>query len=223
VDASAAIESQGYAVVENAVGASLCDELARAFPAGEKAGSRRLLEHSVVAEAVAHLRSRSPVASLLPHHAVAVQCTLFSKSDAANWLVPAHQDLGIPVAGRVDDEACAGWSEKEGRLFVQPPVAVLERLLAVRVQLDDAPPRAGELRVAAGSHRLGRLPARDVAAVAARRPMKACVVPRAGALVLRPLLVHASGKAPAGVVRRVLHLLFGPPELPYGLRWANTL
>jgi hypothetical protein len=47
-----------------------------------------------------------------------------------------------------------------------------------------------------------------------------CVVPRGGVLAMRPLLVHASKKAMPGVVRRVLHFLFGPPKLPHGLEWS---
>jgi hypothetical protein len=39
-------------------------------------------------------------------------------------------------------------------------------------------------------------------------------------LVMRPLVLHASSKATGTSKRRVLHILFGPPELPYGLEWA---
>jgi ectoine hydroxylase-related dioxygenase (phytanoyl-CoA dioxygenase family) len=92
-------------------------------------------------------------------NAVAAQCTLFSKSIATNWLVPLHQDLSIPVAERVDSGRCSGWSEKEGELFVQPPVQVLEQVLALRLHLDDCDERNGALRVVPGSHLLGRLDA----------------------------------------------------------------
>ncbi len=30
-----------------------------------------------------------------------------------------------------------GWSEKEGSMFVQPPIALLERMVALRLHLDD--------------------------------------------------------------------------------------
>jgi hypothetical protein len=43
------------------------------------------------------------------------------------------------------------------------------------------------------------------------------------ALVLRPLLLHSSSKASGSGMRRVLHFLFGPPELPYGLRWQHAV
>lgn len=39
---------------------------------------------------------------------------------------------------------------------------------------------------------------------------------------MRPLLVHASRKASLDTVRRVLHVLFGPPVLAHGLRWGTV-
>jgi hypothetical protein len=47
----------------------------------------------------------------------------------------------------------------------------------------------------------------------------ACAAPRGSALVMRPLLLHGSSKARGTRLRRVLHFLFGPRELPFGLRW----
>jgi hypothetical protein len=44
-------------------------------------------------------------------------------------------------------------------------------------------------------------------------------VARGGALVMRPLLLHASSKATSLAPRRVLHFVFGPPKLPAGLEW----
>ena len=58
----------------------------------------------------------------------------------------------------MDVEKCLGRSQKEGILFVQPPRAVLEQLVAVSVHLDDCAERHGPLRVVPGSHRFaGRL------------------------------------------------------------------
>jgi hypothetical protein len=215
------LEANGFACVPLAVTEALCAELRESFAAAES--SRCLLREPLVALAVQHLRTASPVAGLLPANAVAVQCSLFSKSAAANWLVPPHQDLSIPVAEHVPSAACGGWSEKQGLLFVQPPSELLAQLVAVRIQLDAPSLHSGELRVAPGTHRLGRVPASQVSSVASTSSMQACVVPRGGALVMRPLLVHASRKAAPGTLRRVLHLLFGPPVLSHGLRWGHAV
>jgi hypothetical protein len=47
-------------------------------------------------------------------------------------------------------------------------------------------------------------------------------VPRGGAMVMKPLLLHASSKASISGMRRVLHFVFGAAELPGGLRWPDT-
>jgi hypothetical protein len=42
-------------------------------------------------------------------------------------------------------------------------------------------------------------------------------------LVLKPLLLHASSKASMPSQRRVLHFVFGPPVLPFGLEWPQAV
>jgi len=221
--ADASLEEDGFACVPLAIPEVLCAKLSKSVALSDVAGSRLLLREPLVSQTVQHLRTSSPVTALLPANAVAVQCSLFSKSAASNWLVPPHQDLSIPVAEHVPASELGGWSEKEGLLFVQPPADLLSQLVAVRIQLDSPTPNSGELHVAPGTHRLGRIAAAHVTSVAPLSAMHICVVPRAGALIMRPLLVHASRKAAAGTVRRVLHLLFGPPVLSHGLRWADAL
>jgi hypothetical protein len=76
--------------------------------------------------------------------------------------------------------------------------------------------------VVPGSHRDGRV--RDAEAIALRDASGtvACHVPRGGAMLMRPLLLHASSKATGTSRRRVLHFLYGPPDLPLGLAWARS-
>lgn len=47
-----------------------------------------------------------------------------------------------------------------------------------------------------------------------------CPVAQGAGMAMRPLLLHASSKATGSSRRRVLHFLFGPPALPFGLEWA---
>jgi hypothetical protein len=44
-------------------------------------------------------------------------------------------------------------------------------------------------------------------------------VPKGGAMIMRPLLLHASSKSSVGLPRRVLHFVYGPAALPEGLCW----
>lgn len=159
----------------------------------------------------------------LPSDAVAVQCTSFVKSADHNWLVSIHQDLSIPVAERVESSACSGWSEKEGEVFVQPPVGVLETVLAVRLHLDDCDESNGALRVVPGSHKLGRVSSAEALQLRERLGEQTVRVPKGRAMLMRPLLLHASSKVVADTPRRVLHFVFGPRSLPEGLRWRAAV
>jgi ectoine hydroxylase-related dioxygenase (phytanoyl-CoA dioxygenase family) len=166
------------------------------------------------------LRNEPKIRSRLPNDAVAVQCTFFDKSEHQNWLVAYHQDLSIPVSERIASTTCSAWSEKEGIIFVQPPVEVLEQLVAVRIHLDGCTDENGPLRVVPGSHMKGRLSAEDAQRYRSTTEEVTCNAPRGSALLMRPLVLHSSSKAKNPRPRRVLHFLFGPPELPLGLRWA---
>lgn len=221
--------SEGFLLLPDVLAAAQCDALAqrlRPAPAG-KAGSRSLLSQPWCRALAGQLRSHAALAPLLPPDALAVQCTLFEKSTGRNWLVPLHQDLSIPVAARVPDPRLRGWSEKEGVLFVLAPVDVLQQLVAVRLHVDDCSLDDGPLRVLPGSHQLGLLDEVALSGVAAHaaaptwqdRREVVCAAPRGSVLVLRPLLLHASSRAGGTSLRRVLHFVFGPRQLPCGLQW----
>jgi hypothetical protein len=191
--------------------------------AGSGAGTRDLLQKPWCAELARRIRTHPLVAPLLPPDAVAVQCTFFQKSTGQNWLMPMHQDLSIPVRERGVDSRLTGWSDKDGTLFVQPPDEILGQLVAVRLHIDACALADGALRVVPGSHTSGRLSAADAVKARERFGEMACEVAQAGALVLKPLLLHASSKASGSSRRRVLHFVFGPPSLPWALAWHTAV
>lgn len=208
----------GAVVLGPLIDAHGCDAAIAMLGGIAGAGSRNLLDVPGVRDLAAHLRRHPALAPLLPADAVCVQCTLFAKGTGAHWSVGAHQDLSVPVARRVDAPGFGGWREKEGVLFVQPPVDVLAAMVAVRLQLDPDAADAGPLEIVPGSHRT-RLSAAQAATFDASA-RTACVPPRGGAVVMRPLVVHASAKGDPARPRRVLHFLFAPRHPPYGLKWA---
>ena len=215
------LQDSGYVVIPDVVGIQEIREIARFVDdhVGSGAGTRRLIERRWCGELADRLARDTRLSEALPIDAKSVQCTFFVKSRVNNWLVSLHQDLSIPVAERVDNPECRGWSEKEGELFVQPPVSILTDVIAVRVHLDDSDERNGALRVVPGSHLLGRLTADG--AMRAREELGETwvIVPRGGVMVMKPLLLHASSKISSQNTRRVLHFVFGPTRLACGLRW----
>lgn len=217
------LAQQGFAIVPAALPLRHVNEIAIRLESLESdgPGSRTAMDQDWCWQLAAFLRSL-PVLSEVLRNRVAVQCTYFDKRSDANWLVPIHQDLSIPVKEFVEAEALTGWTRKQERIFVQAPVDVLEKMIAVRFHLDDSDHGNGPLRVIAGSHRLGRIPSRDCARHRAEHGEVDCVVPRGGVILMKPLLLHASSKSMTSRRRRVLHFVFGPHDLPHGLAWAQA-
>jgi ectoine hydroxylase-related dioxygenase (phytanoyl-CoA dioxygenase family) len=126
--------------------------------------------------------------------------------------VPLHRDFSIPVKSKVASPNWSVWSVKETVQYGRPPEFVLQSLVAVRVHLEDTNSDNGALEIVPGSHVSG-------VSCGVRH---AYFVPKGGALVLRPLLLHASSKVKSGT-RRVLHFVYGPSQLPDGAEWANAI
>ena len=217
--------TNGFAVVPSVLCAEECEAIANVISPvlAASGGSRCLLSHSWCIALASQLRTHPMLSTMVPAAFIAAQCTYFEKSTARNWLVPIHQDLSIPVAERVNSPALSGWSKKEAALFVQAPVEVLEQLVAVRLHLDACTSDDGPLRVVPRTHKLGRIMPESAVAIRHTNASVACEAQRGDALVLRPLLLHASSKSTGAGKRRVLHFLFGPRELPHGLRWHRAV
>lgn len=221
------IDELGFAVVEPALESEIVDHLTRAVDVIGKGGCAP--GHGGVRDALRRVPDLPPiikhpavaglVRATLGPEAFAVRGILFDKSAVANWKVPWHQDLTVAVRARTQVDGYGPWSKKGGVLHVQPPVPVLENMIAVRVHLDDCGPTNGPVRVLTGTHRLGRLSSMAIAEAQQRHQEVMCSVPRGGLLAMRPLLLHASSAAVVAGRRRVLHLEFAAFELAPGLEW----
>jgi ectoine hydroxylase-related dioxygenase (phytanoyl-CoA dioxygenase family) len=152
-----------------------------------------------------------------------VRGILFDKIPNANWKVPWHQDLTIAVQERMESEGFGPWSMKADVLHVQPPAAVLENMISVRLHLDNCDAENGALRVIPGSHLLGRIAEARIEGIRKNTEDQVCVVGAGGALLMRPLLLHASSQARVPGHRRVIHLDFASAQLPLGMKWFSEL
>jgi hypothetical protein len=219
-----AFTTQGFALVPQVLGSAECESVAfrLAGVSPDSAGTRGLLSQAWCRALSATLHRHPLLAPLIPAGFVAVQCTFFEKSASRNWLVPVHQDMSIPVAARVEHAGLGGWSEKEGVLYVQPPIELLEQLVAVRLHIDACGAEDGPLRVIPGSHLQGRMEAQAAAAARQVQAEAVCTAERGSVMAMRPLLLHASSKSTGNSRRRVLHFLFGPRLLPFGLQWPQA-
>jgi ectoine hydroxylase-related dioxygenase (phytanoyl-CoA dioxygenase family) len=240
-----ALYQQGIVKISSVLSDAQCTNLGTSISASacdsqsQSGGLRNLLAHDWCQSTITQLLARPALRALLPPSAIAVQCNYFKKSFANNWAVAMHQDTIIPVAARVNHPALKGWSLKQGQHFVQAPSAVLEQMVAFRLHLDTCYAENGALRVVTGSHRQGILFSTQIAQTTKdENIIVTCAAGMGDVWAMHPLVLHASSRVtdagPAVVdavaetlpsrinKRRVLHLVFAPPELPYGLSWPNA-
>jgi hypothetical protein len=229
------LERDGFAVVPEVVAPHEVEALALAIDRSNPLGVSLRREADLygmrdILRAVPEIRrlAGSPglvglAESVLGPGAFAVRGVLFDKTSTVNWSVPWHQDLTIAVARRVETPGFGPWTVKAGIPHVRPPVEVLERMVTLRVHLDDCGLGSGPLRVVPGSDRGGRLSAEATRDWLDRVEPVDCPVPSGGVLVMRPLLLHASSVATEPRRRRVIHLEYAVDALPGGVDWFEKV
>jgi ectoine hydroxylase-related dioxygenase (phytanoyl-CoA dioxygenase family) len=171
-----------------------------------KAGARHVLGVPIVHELAKDRRLMAIAARFAGNAPIPFRATLFDKSPGANWLVAWHQDTALPLCRRIEDGEWGPWSTKGGVLYAHAPAWALERVVALRVSLDDSMATNGPLRVLPETHRNGVLAEERIEQVARDLTPVECVTLSGGVVVMRPLTVHASSKSTDDRPRRVLHI-----------------
>ncbi|MBS1802711.1 MAG: phytanoyl-CoA dioxygenase family protein [Acidobacteria bacterium] len=225
------IENDGYATRESIVSQQEVDQLInsvereQAGQAVERSGKifavRNLLDSPEIRKLAQSKSVLELARTILGSGAFPVRGILFDKIPEANWKVPWHQDVTIAVRDRTEVDGFAPWSTKAGVLHVQAPPSVLENMISIRLHLDACDESNGALQVIPGSHRSGRIPETDIPAAIAESKPQTCAVNRGGALLMRPLLLHASSASQSPAHRRVIHLDFAGRQLPAPLKWLS--
>jgi len=215
------VKNDGFALVENVLPREECERLVALLGPVDGAGRRNLLQKPEIEALVASAGMLELVQPYLEKKPRAVRGIYFDKTPQANWSVTWHQDLLVPVREKIQTDGFGPWSTKAGILHVQPRAHVLERMLTVRLHLDDTDETNGALRVLAGSHKRGVLASEAMDELCAREKAVSCCVPVGGALLMRPLLLHSSHKSSSDRHRRVLHIEYASGDLPNGLKWNS--
>lgn len=150
-----------------------------------------------------------------------VRAILFDKSARANWSLAWHQDRTICVRERRDVAGFGPWTVKSGLLHVAPPFDLLERMVTIRIHLDDVPEDNAPLLIAPGSHRLGLVREEAIDAAVAACGTHACLAKAGDIWVYATPILHASAAARAPRRRRVLQVDYAGLDLPAGLEWSG--
>lgn len=217
-----AIRDKGFSLVPQVVNAGERLALAELLGSIPGAGRRGLM----ALPAIRQLACSQPVLDLVRPHMSAepfpVRAIYFDKAPGKNWLVTWHQDLTLALQAPVETPGFGPWSTKDGVPHVQPPAECLEQMLTVRIHLDDADEANGALRVLPGSHRYGRLTAEQIQSMRTSQEDALCQAAAGDALLMRPLILHASGRSTSARHRRVLHIEYAAFDLPAGLMWHEA-
>jgi ectoine hydroxylase-related dioxygenase (phytanoyl-CoA dioxygenase family) len=160
--------------------------------------------------------------ALIGDAAKPVRAVLFDKTPDANWAVAWHQDRTIVVRERLEMEGFGPWSRKDRLLHVAPPIEVLNGMATLRIHLDPCRADNSPLMVAVGSHRLGRVPAREVAGRAGQHAQLECLAEAGDVWAYSTPILHTSARARRPSRRRVLQVDYSVGDLPGGLAWAGV-
>lgn len=225
-------ERDGFQIVKSITGQDECDllaaELTPLFQQQQQSakskigGVRNLLRtNAQVSRLSKSLEILSTLEKFSSSPMFPVRAIFFDKNPDANWLVPWHQDLAIAVAERIETSGFTGWTVKNEKNHVHPPPEILASMITLRLHLDDCDASNGALKIIPGSHRHGKLGASDISNWTAAHEAVVSELSKGDALLMRPLLLHASSPAENPKHRRVLHIEYATQELPNGLKWLD--
>ena len=219
-----AVKENGFATIDRYLDLDSIDLLIQVITnlhlSSGRAGIRNVLELSPHIQKLAQSQGiRSLVEPILGDGARVVRGIFFDKQPDANWKVPWHQDRTIAVKNPVEVPDYHPWSVKGGIPHVQPPTAILDQMLTVRIHLDKTDESNGALKVIPGSHCHGKLADVEIDRWKQLSSGISCNFAPGGILLMRPLLLHASSMATIPSHRRVIHLEYASCELPLGLEW----
>lgn len=233
MDYAAHVTAHGYAILPNQLTPETLDALIAALGEldrtdgavrrrGESRATYAIRNLLTLVPEVQRLAASAPILEIaqnvLGHGAFPVRGLLFDKTPEANWRVGWHQDTAVPLRTQRDVADFSGWSMKAGVLHADAPADVLDRMLAIRVHLDDCGAANAPLQVLSGSHRFGRI---EYTADALKNcPAQTLTVQRGDLILMKPLTLHASLPSASPGHRRVIHLEYAHGPLPGGLEWG---
>ena len=227
------IQQNGFAIIEDVfaeadVSALLdcIDQVDHTNPAVRKTKDvfaiRRFLQELPAARPMLFTPALNAIVSgLFGQNYFVVKSIYFDKPPASNWFVAYHQDLTISVKKKIETAGYGPWTVKPDQFAVQPPLPVLEDNFTIRIHLDDTDANNGALRVIPGSHLKGIC--RPEAIDRDKEKAHICEVNTGGIMIMKPLLLHASGRTTNNRKRRVVHIEFSKINLPEPLQWAELI
>ncbi len=178
-------------------------------------------EIPVTVDTIFNENLKSVLRPLLGNKYFVVKSIYFDKPQTSNWYVSYHQDLTISVDKKLALKGFDFWTTKQNQFSVHPPLNILQNVVTVRIHLDDTDENNGALKVIPKSHSKGIYRPETIDWTIESEI--SCNVSKGGIMLMKPLLLHSSGRTTNGRQRRVIHIEFSNQELPSELNWAERL
>lgn len=150
-----------------------------------------------------------------------VKSIYFDKPETSNWFVPYHQDLTISVDKKIEIPGFGPWTIKQNQFSVQPPLHILQDNYTIRIHLDNTDEENGALKVIPKSHLLGIRRQNEIDI--SDKAQTVCRVNKGGVMIMKPLVLHSSGRTTNSQKRRVIHIEFSRSSLPDSLFWSEFI
>lgn len=150
-----------------------------------------------------------------------VKSIYFDKPETSNWYVAYHQDLTISVDKKIELENFNFWTKKQNQYAVQPPIEILENIVTIRIHLDETNEKNGAMKVVPKSH--SKKIYRPETIDWSTEKEVSCDVNKGGVMLMKPLLLHASGRTTNNQRRRVIHIELSNFNLPNEINWSGKM
>lgn len=191
-----ALDADGFAICQNILPetalVTLIGHLEDPALRRTRAGIRHALGFEAVGAVARDNRLMEIAREALGSETIPFRATMFDKSPLSNWLGVWHQETALPLRERREEIGWGPWSIKDRVNYSHAPARALEKVVALRLHLDDSTLENGPLRVLPGTHKLGVLTDDEIQALPEKMRATECFVPKGGVLAMRPLIVHAS-------------------------------
>jgi len=204
------VHDEGYGLIPDVFAPSevesLLNSLQQEALPRTRAGVRHAMRSPSVAQIANDPRMQEIARRILAPAAIPFRVTLFEKLPDSNWLVAWHQDTALPLQERREASGWGPWSIKDGVNYAHAPAKALEKVVALRLHLEDSNSDNGPLRVLPATHTKGILTDDEILSFAEQTESVDCLMPTGGIVAMRPLVIHASSKSQTDNPRRVLHI-----------------
>ena len=166
------------------------------------------------------MKIENTISELTGKSAIPVRMIYFDKSIDSNWSLGWHQDRTIAVRQREDVDGFNVWTSKGGVQHVEPPFAIIESSITIRIGIDPSDSENGALEVIPGSHKLGRLTDNDTKQLAESEQQELVNMKEGDIAFFSSPIVHRSAPSRTAKRRRTIQIDYSSSCLPPPLEWA---